>query len=99
MDYRLWKNPDSLNFLIWILGSKKAFFPFLNIFKHVFLFGFDKNKNMEKFPIFDRNHRLITPLEKSQFFNFFNFLILESKNTFFFFLEYHQTHFAGWFWQ
>ena len=38
---------------------------------------------MEKFPIFDQNHRLITPLEKSQFFNFFDFLILESKNTFF----------------
>ena len=40
------------------------------------------NKNMEKFPIFDRNQRL-TPLEKSQFFNFFDFLILECKNTFF----------------
>ena len=37
---------------------------------------------MEKFSVFDRNHRL-TPLEKSQFFNFFDFLILESKNTFF----------------
>ena len=37
---------------------------------------------MEKFPIFDQNQRL-TPLEKSQFFNFFDFLILECKNTFF----------------
>ena len=71
---------DFFNFLI--LESEKAFFPSQNIFKHVFLFGFDKNKNMEKFPIFDRNHRL-TPLGKSQFFNFFDFLILESKNTFF----------------
>ena len=63
-----------------MLESKKAFFPSQNVFKH--LSDFDKNKNMEKFPIFDRNHRL-TPLEKSQFFNFFDFLILESKNTFF----------------
>ena len=73
---------DFFNFLILEDISEKAFFPSQNIFKHVFLFGFDKNKNMEKFPIFDRNHRL-TSLEKSQFFNFFDFLILESKNTFF----------------
>ena len=78
MDYPLWKNPDSLTFL----ESKKAFFPSYHIFKHVFQSDFDKNKNMEKFQIFDQNHRL-TPLEKSQFFNFFDFLILESKNTFF----------------
>ena len=37
---------------------------------------------MEKFQLFDQNHRL-TLLEKSRFFNFFNFLILDSKNTFF----------------
>ena len=71
---------DFFNFLI--LGHKKAFFPSQNIFKHVFLFGFAKNKNREKFQIFDQDHGL-TPLEKSQLFNFFDFLILESKNTFF----------------
>ena len=37
---------------------------------------------MEKFQIFYQNHGL-TPLEKSLFFEFFNFLILESKNAFF----------------
>ena len=38
---------------------------------------------MEKFQIFDENHGA-TPLEKlSRFFDFFNFLILESKNSFF----------------
>ena len=46
------------------------------------LTDFAKNKNMEKFQIFDQNHEL-TLLEKSRFFDFFNFLILESKNTFF----------------
>ena len=33
-----------------------------------------KNKKMEKWPILDQNHRL-TPLEKSQFFDFLNFLL------------------------
>ena len=38
---------------------------------------------MEKFQIFDENHGP-TPLEKlSRLFDFFNFLILESKNSFF----------------
>jgi len=37
---------------------------------------------MEQFYIFDQNHGL-TPWEKSWFFDFFNFLILESKNAFF----------------
>ena len=37
---------------------------------------------MEKFQIFDKNHGP-TPLEKlSRLFDFFNFLILESKNSF-----------------
>ena len=51
MDYPLWKNPDSLTFL----ESKKAFFPSYHIFKHVFQSDFDKNKNVEKFQIFDQN--------------------------------------------
>ena len=37
---------------------------------------------MEKFQILYQNHGL-SPLEKSQFFDFFNFLILESKKAFF----------------
>ena len=43
--------------------------------KHIFLPYFAPNKKMEKLPIFDKNHGLTT-LEKSQFFNFFNFLSL-----------------------
>ena len=72
---------DFFNFLM--LESKKAFFSFLEYLQTRFPVDFDKNKNMEKFQIFDWNHRL-TPLEKSEFFNFFDFLILESKNTFVF---------------
>ena len=36
---------------------------------------------MEKWPILDRNHRL-TPLKKSRFFDFLNFLFLEPKKAF-----------------
>ena len=50
--------------------------------KHILLADLAKYKNMEKFQIFDKNHGS-TPLEKlSRFFDFFNFLILESKHSF-----------------
>ena len=48
--------------------------------KHILLVDFAKNKNVEK--SFDQNHGL-TPLEKYQNFNFFNFVILESKHAIF----------------
>ena len=54
------------------------------------LADFAKNKNMKKFQIFDQDHGL-TPLENRDCLTFFDFLILESKNTFFF-LEYRQKH-------
>ena len=44
------------------------------------LADFAKNKKMKKFQIIDQNHG---PLEKYQFLDFFNFVILESKNAFF----------------
>ena len=50
---------------------------------------------MEKLPIFHQNHG-ITPLEKSQFFEFLNFLFFSPENHFFF-LEYRETHFSGLF--
>ena len=67
------------------------------MFKQLLLADFAKNKNMEKFQIFYQNHGL-SPLEKSWFFDFFNFLILESEKAFFSFLEYLQTRFPVWFW-
>ena len=48
---------------------------------------------MEKSPNLDQNHGL-TPLEKTQFFDFFNFLFLKLKNAFFA-EEYHKTDFPG----
>ena len=43
--------------------------------KHTFLAYITENKNMEKWPILDQNNGL-TPLEKSQFFDFSNILFL-----------------------
>ena len=50
---------------------------------------------MEKLLIFDQNHGL-TPLDKSQFFDFFN-LFFYSLERRFFILEYRKTHFSGLF--
>ena len=48
---------------------------------------------MEKWPILAQNNRL-TPLEKCQYFDFFNFLFLQARKAVFF-LEHHKTHFPG----
>ena len=48
---------------------------------------------MEKWPLYDQNHGL-TPLEKSQFFSYFNFFFYRLE-TRFFVLEYRKTHFSG----
>ena len=50
-----------------------------------------EKKNMEKWPIFEENHGL-TPLEKCQFFDFFNLLFFLPRMRFFL-LEYHKTRF------
>ena len=56
--------------------AQKGVFSFQNIVKHIFLPNIAlKKKTMGKWPIFDQNHGL-TPLEKSQFFDFFNLLFL-----------------------
>ena len=62
---------DFFNFFF--LQPKKAFFCFRisqNTFSGTIL---HLKKNMEKVPFLDQNHGL-TPLEKSQFFHFLNFL-------------------------
>ena len=47
----------------------------LLLLKHIFLAFFAKNQKIEKLPIFDQKHEQ-TALEKSQFFDFLNFLLL-----------------------
>ena len=49
---------------------------------------------LEKWPFLDQNHGL-TPLQKSQFFDFLKFLFLEAKKGFFLALEYCKRHFPG----
>ena len=58
---------------------------------------------METWPFLDQNHGL-TPLQKCQFFDFLNFLLLQRRKVFFwsrissrrfFVLEYHKRHLPG----
>ena len=61
--------------------------------KNIFLAYIDQEKKMEQWPFFDQNHGL-TPLEKSQFFDYLNFFFYRLERRFFV-LEYCKTHFPG----
>ena len=65
----------------------KGVFPFQNIFPKI--------KRWKKCPILDQSHGL-TPLEKSQFSQFLNFLIFFSLERRFLVLEYRKTHFLAY---
>ena len=83
---------DFLNVLF--LQARKAFFLFWNIVKHIFLaYIAKKKKDMDKWPFFHQNHGL-TPLEKSQFFDFLNFFFYGLERGFFV-AEYSKTYFPG----
>ena len=60
---------------IWFFGSRMS----LNIFSGLYCL---KNKKLEKLQFFDQNQEL-TPLEKSQFFDFLTFLFLQPRKAFF----------------
>ena len=69
-----WTNPFGkisifCQFEFHVFIAKKGVFSFHNITKHIYLVYITENKNMEKWPIYDQNNGL-TPLEKSQFFDF-----------------------------
>ena len=68
-------------------------FSFQNIVKDIFLAYISLKIKLEKWPFLDQNHGL-TPLEKCQFFDFFNLLFLQSRKTIFV-LEYRKRHFSG----
>ena len=53
-----------------------------NTIKHILLAYIALKKKMEKWPILDQNHGL-TPLEKTQFFDFLSILFLQPRKTFY----------------
>ena len=70
---------DFLNFLF--LLPRKAFLR-SRIEKNTFLWPILPKKKLEKWPLFDQNHKS-TALQKCLFFDFLNFLFLLPRKTFF----------------
>ena len=68
-------------FQLFVFIAQKGVFLLQNITKHIFLTQIVLKKR-EKWPILDQNHGL-TPLDKSQFFDFFNFVFLSPRKAFF----------------
>ena len=71
---------ELLELLVFI--AQKAVFSFQNIVKDIFLDYIALKKKLEKWPFLHQNHGL-TPLEKCQFLDFFNFLFLQPQNALF----------------
>ena len=69
-------------FELLVFIAQKGVFSFQNIVKNIFRAYIALKKKMEKWPIFDQNHGL-TPLEKCQFFDCLNFLLLQPRKAFF----------------
>ena len=76
----LWANPFG-KMLVFLLFEAVVFiaytgvFSFKNMVKHIFLAYIAWKKKLKKWPIFNQNHGL-TPLEKTQFFDFLKLLFL-----------------------
>ena len=82
---------DFLNFFF--LSLERRFFVLKYRKRHLPYLYCLKKRKLEKRPFFEQNHGL-TPLEKSQFFDFFNFFILSLERRFLV-LQYRKTHFPG----
>ena len=65
-----------------VFTAKKAVFSFQNIVQHIAWPILPKKKRIQKWQFLDLNHGL-TPLRKSQFFDFFGFLFLQLRKEFF----------------
>ena len=74
---------DVSNFLF--LLPRKPFFSIQNIEKVIFLTYSDEKKMLKKWLYLDQDHGL-TLLEKSQFFDFLNFMFLQPRKAFFLFI-------------
>ena len=84
---------DFFNFLF--LQPRKEFFR-SRISQKTFAWPIlPKKKKLKKWSFLDQNHGS-TPLEKCEFFDFFNFLFLQPRQ-FFFGLEYRKRHLIGLF--
>ena len=71
-----WNIHLNLNFFNSLcLQSRNASLYFWNIVKHIFLVYFAQKNKTEKFQIFNQNDGQ-DPVEKCQFFDFFNFLFI-----------------------
>ena len=82
-----WTNPFGKNSIFrlsqhLVFIAQKGVLSLQNTIKHIFLAHIALKKKMEKWPILDQNHGL-TPLNKTQFFDFFNFLFPQPKKAFF----------------
>ena len=93
MGQPLWKNVNFSTFLAAGFYSLEGRFFVLEYRIRHFPALYCKKKKLEKWPFLDQNHWLI-PLDKRQFFDFFNclFLCLERR---FFVLDYRKRHFSG----
>ena len=77
-----------------VFMAQKIVFLFQNIVKHLFLaYTAKKKKKLEKLQFFELNHGL-TPLEKAEFYDCFNFFFYSVERRFYF-LEYRKTYFSG----
>ena len=69
-------------FELLVFIAQNSLFLFQNIIKDIFLAYIALEKKFGKWPSLDQNHGL-TPLEKCQFFNFWNFLFLQPRKAIF----------------
>ena len=82
-----WVNPFGKMSILRLFGllvfiAQKGVFSFQNIIKDIFLAYITLKKKLEKWQFLDQNHEL-TPLEKCQFFDFWNILFLQPRKAFF----------------
>ena len=95
-----WVNPFGKMSVFWTFETccfyslQRRFFV-LEYLKRIFPGPYsEKKKKFEKRPFLDQNDGL-TPSEKSQFFDFLNFLFLSPRKAFLSVLECRRIHFPG----
>ena len=95
---KVWVNPfGKMSFFrlfeLLLFIAQKGVFSFQNIVKDIFVADIAPKKTVVKLPFLDQNHGFISPFEKCQFFDFFNFLFLLPRKAFFRFIVTKKTFF------